>query len=156
MSSTPEASQTTMFELLTSEGIKFSVARQTACLLPVIRQRVESDPTLSQFFLEEVNAWSLHQILKYVNRHADGFPSLIQPRIRSVEMATLCADARDAHWIDQVGENIENLHALTIAAKHVGLATLQNLTATKQAALIKKQTMSQKALSDLFTCQTTI
>lgn len=73
-------------------------------------------------------------------KHHQGVePKLVEIPIRSRRMIDICPDPWDAQWVDEIGEDKQQLYNLCEAANYVNIESLLRLTTSKVATWIKGQ-----------------
>jgi len=115
------------------------VGRQVALISTLIKTAVESDDGANEVAIPGVEGDILELILSYMNHHKGTEPPIIDKPLRSKVMKDVCKTAFDAQYIDDIGENRQQLYDLILAANYMDIKSLLHLGCAKVASLIKGQ-----------------
>lgn len=100
---------------------------------------MESDNGANEVAIPGVEGDILELILNYMNHHKGTEPAIIDKPLRSKVMKDVCKTAFDAEYIDEIGENRQQLYDLILAANYMDVKALLHLGCAKVASLIKGQ-----------------
>lgn len=105
----------------------------------LIKTAVESDDGAAEVAIPGVNGDILDLIVTYMKHHKGTEPPIIDKPLRSKVMKEVCKDPFDATFIDEIGENRQQLYDLILAANYMDVKSLLHLGCAKVASLIKGQ-----------------
>jgi S-phase kinase-associated protein 1 len=115
------------------------VGRQAALISTLVKTAVESDDGANEVAIPAVEGDILELILNYMNQHKGTEPPLVDKPLRSKVMKDVCKTSFDAEYIDDIGENRQQLYDLILAANYMDIKSLLHLGCAKVASLIKGQ-----------------
>jgi len=78
-----------------------------------------------------------------MTHHAGVEPPIIEKPLRSKLMKDVCKDKWDAEFIDNIGNNRQQLYDLILAANYMDVKSLLHLGCAKVASLIKGQPLEK-------------
>ena len=96
------------------------------------------EQTTSQFFLSRAV-----QVIVYMKHHKGVEGPLIEKPLRSRFMIDAVKDPWDAKFIDDLGENRQDLYDLMLAANYMDMQRLLYICAAKVATLVKGQPLDK-------------
>ena len=100
---------------------------------------VESEDGANEVAIPAVEGDILELILRYMKYHKGTEPPIIDKPLRSKVMKEVCKTAFDAEYIEEIGENRQQLYDLILAANYMDVKSLLHLGCAKVASLIKGQ-----------------
>jgi hypothetical protein len=89
-----------------------------------------------------VSSGILELIVIYMNEHKGVEPPIIETPLRSKVMKEVCSHKWDAEYIDEIGENRQQLYDLILGANYMGINSLMRLGCAKVASFIKDNPLS--------------
>ena len=110
-----------------------------ALISTLIKTAVESDDGATEVAIPGVTGDILELVIGYMNHHNGTEPPLVDKPLRSKVMKDVCKDPYDASFIDDIGENRQQLYDLILAANYMDVKSLLHLGCAKVASLIKGQ-----------------
>lgn len=113
--------------------------RKIALISSLIKTAVESDPEAKEVAIPGVTGNILELVISYMKHHKGTEPALIDKPLRSKVMKDVCKDPFDATYIDEIGEDRQQLYDLILAANYMHVNSLLHLGCAKVASLIKGQ-----------------
>lgn len=66
--------------------------------------------------ITQVPAHILEMVVTYVNHHKGIMPAIVEMPLRSKLMKEVCTDPFDAHFIDEVSTDMQNLYDLILVS----------------------------------------
>lgn len=113
--------------------------RKIALISSLIKTAVESDPDAKEVAIPAVASDIMELVISYMKHHNGSEPPIIEKPLRSKVMKEVCKDPFDATFIDDIGENRQQLYDLILAANYMHVNSLLHLGCAKVASLIKGQ-----------------
>jgi S-phase kinase-associated protein 1 len=132
-----------MLTLTSSDNQEFAVDRKCALISNLIKTSVEADPEATQISILSVKGSILQLVVDYMQHHKGTDPELIPKPLRSKLMKDVCKDPHDAQFIDDIGEDRQQLYDLVLAANYLDVKSLLHLGCAKVASLIKGQPLEK-------------
>lgn len=131
------------FVLISKESKQFRVNKAHVKISKLIQTTVEQDPTATEVNIFAVDNATMELIVSYAEHHKGTEPPVIDKPLRSRIMADVCKDKWDAEFIDKVGQNLQCLYDLILAANYMDIKALLHLGCAKVASLIKGQPLER-------------
>jgi len=119
------------------------VDRKIALISSLIKTAVESDPDAKEVAIPAVASDIMELVISYMKHHNGSEPPIIEKPLRSKVMKEVCKDPFDATFIDDIGENRQQLYDLILAANYMHVNSLLHLGCAKVASLIKGQPLEK-------------
>ena len=119
------------------------VDRKVASISTLIKTAVESDDAAKEVEIPGVDGSILELILTYMKHHNGTEPPIVDKPLRSKVMKEVCKDPFDATFIDDIGEDRQQLYDLILAANYMDVKSLLHLGCAKVASLIKGQPLEK-------------
>lgn len=117
--------------------------RKIALISSLIKTAVESDPDAKEVAIPAVASDIMELVISYMKHHNGSEPPIIEKPLRSKVMKEVCKDPFDATFIDDIGENRQQLYDLILAANYMHVNSLLHLGCAKVASLIKGQPLEK-------------
>jgi S-phase kinase-associated protein 1 len=130
-------------KLISSDQESVDIERKHAFISKLVKTSLENDPTATELPLKCVTAEILQLVCKYMDHHKGVEPACIDKPLRSKLMADVCKSPFDAKFIDDIGENRQQLYDLILAANYMDIKSLLHLGCAKVASLIKGQPLDK-------------
>lgn len=102
-----------------------------------------TDETAPEVPIPGVNGDILQLVVNYMKEHKGVEPSIIEKPLRSKVMKEVCPYKWDADYIDQIGDNRQQLYDVILAANYLDIKSLLHLGCAKVASLIKGQPLEK-------------
>lgn len=134
-----------MIKIQSKEGKSCEVLLAHARLSGLVRASLELDAHAQQ--IEALNASEevLQEVILWLNFHKGVAPPLVEKPLRSKVMKDVCHDPFDATFIDRIGEDMQKLYDLILAANYLDIKPLLHLAVAKVASLIKGEPLEKIA-----------
>jgi S-phase kinase-associated protein 1 len=126
-------------DLVSSDGLRFSVQREVACMSQLLRTMLEGDSKETEIPLKEVRGSELKKIVEYMNHHHGNMPDPIDRPIKSSRLEDFVTKW-DAEFVDV---EQSKLFDIILAANYMDIRELLDLGCAKAASLIKGKTPEQ-------------
>merc|ERR1719223_1514149 len=129
---------------LTSKDKKeFTVDKKNALISQLIKATLDADESAAEVPIPGVDGAILTKVVDYMNHHSGTEPAIIEKPLRSKVMKDVCKDPWDAKFIDDIGEQRQQLYDLILAANYMDIKSLLHLGCAKVASLIKGQPLEK-------------
>jgi len=129
---------------LTSKDKKeFTVDRKHAFISTLVKTSLETDDTSQEVPIPGVAGNILELVVQYMTHHKGTEPPLVEKPLRSKLMKDVVSDKWDAEYIDRIGDNLQQLYDLILAANYMDVKSLLHLGCAKVASLIKGQPLEK-------------
>lgn len=129
--------------LMSKESEKLTVSKKHAFISSLVKTALEQDSSSQEVPIPGVTKSTLEKVIEYMVHHEGKEPALIPKPLRSSDMKAVCTDKWDATYIDNLGENRQDLYDLILAANYMDVKSLLHLGCAKVASLIKGQPLDQ-------------
>jgi len=109
----------------------------------LVSQALENDANATEVPIPGAKGAILDLVVQYMTHHAGVEPPIIEKPLRSKLMKDVCKDKWDAEFIDNIGNNRQQLYDLILAANYMDVKSLLHLGCAKVASLIKGQPLEK-------------
>jgi S-phase kinase-associated protein 1 len=130
-------------KLISKDSKEFMVTRKFAFISTLVKTGLDTDPTATEVPIPGVRSDILELVIQYMNQHTGTEPPIIEKPLRSKVMKDVVKDPWDATFIDEIGENRQQLYDLILAANYMDVKSLLHLGCAKVASLIKGQPLEK-------------
>lgn len=130
-------------KLTSKDGKEFEVERKFSLISTLVKTTLDTDASATEVPIPGVKSDILELVIQYMVQHKGVEPAIIEKPLRSKVMKDVCKDPWDAEFIDEVGENRQQLYDLILAANYMDIKSLLHLGCAKVASLIKGQPLEK-------------
>jgi len=130
-------------KLTSKDQESIDIEKKFAFISKLVKTSLDTDTTSTEVPIPGVAADILQLVCDYMNHHQGVEPACIESPLRSKLMKDVCKDAWDADYIDQIGDNRQQLYDLILAANYMDIKSLLHLGCAKVASLIKGQPLDK-------------
>lgn len=129
--------------LKSSDGKSFTISKKAVFVSKLVSQALENDPCADEVPIPGATGSILELIIQYMCHHDGTEPPIVEKPLRSKLMKDVCKDTWDANFIDEIGNNRQQLYDLILAANYMDVKSLLHLGCAKVASLIKGQPLEK-------------
>jgi len=121
----------------------FEISKKSAELSKFVTTILEGDSEATSIEIRQVPAETLKHVVDYLQHHKGNSPEPLPCPVRSIHMAQIVSDKRDATWIDAFDKKV--IFEIILAANYMDIKSLLHLGCAKIATLIKQ--LDQKEIN---------
>ena len=101
-------------KLTSKDQESIDIEKKFAFISKLVKTSLDTDTTSTEVPIPGVAADILQLVCDYMNHHQGVEPACIESPLRSKLMKDVCKDAWDADYIDQIGDNRQQLYDLIL------------------------------------------